>query len=281
MTQNQRTIRDEVRFSGKALQTGRSVEMVCRPGLPDSGVIFKRTDIPDSPVVRLKDVALSDEHKRRTTIGTGPVAIQTVEHFLAALWGLSIDNLQVELNGPELPATDGSARGFIEKLKKTGVTEQSAPRCTIKIQEAIRVEDGDQSLEISPDEKFSVSYLIDYKVGCISREVFDIELDQETFQKEIAPARTFCMKKEALFLFLAGLGRGANFKNTLVLGNKGPLGTKFRFPNEPVRHKVLDLVGDLYMLGVPVIGRVVAERSGHKLNGRLVRKIYEKYIESS
>jgi UDP-3-O-acyl N-acetylglucosamine deacetylase len=281
MAESQRTIKNEVQFSGKALQTGRSVDVVCRPGGLDSGVIFKRTDIPGAPALHLKDVALSDEHDRRTTIGAGPVAIQTVEHFLAALWCLGIDNLEVEVNAPELPATDGSALGFLEKLKEAGIVEQSATRRIIKIQETIEVKDGDRSLTISPAEKFRVSYLIDYKVKCIGREVFEIDLDSAVFEKEIAPARTFCTKREALFLFLAGFGRGANLSNTLVLGNKGPFGTKFRFPNEPVRHKVLDLVGDLYMLGMPVIGRVVAEKSGHKLNGKLVEEIYKRYIESS
>ncbi len=281
MTESQRTIKNEVQFSGKALQTGRSVDVVCRPGGLDSGVIFKRTDIPGAPALHLKDVALSDEHDRRTTIGAGPVAIQTVEHFLAALWCLGIDNLEVEVNAPELPATDGSALGFLEKLKEAGIVEQSATRRIIKIQEIIEVKDGDRSLTISPDEKFRVSYLIDYKVKCIGREVFEIDLDPAVFEKEIAPARTFCTKREALFLFLAGFGRGANLSNTLVLGNKGPFGTKFRFPNEPVRHKVLDLVGDLYMLRMPVLGRVVAEKSGHKLNGKLVEEIYKRYIESS
>jgi UDP-3-O-acyl N-acetylglucosamine deacetylase len=279
MAENQKTSAKDVSFSGRALQTGHKVEMVCRPAGPGTGIIFRRTDIPERPAIRLRDVVLSDAHDRRSTIGRGSVEVQTVEHFLAALWGLGIDNLEVEIDGKELPAMDGSAAGFLAPLQEAGLVEQPSQRRVIRIEEPIKVGDGGRSLSILPGEGFSVLYEIDYNVACIGRERFEIELDGESFEREIAPARTFCTGKEALMLLISGLGRGANLKNTLVLGNSGPLGTDFRFPNEPVRHKILDLVGDLYMLGMPLVGTVVAVKSGHKLNSAMVKRLHEKYIK--
>ncbi len=278
MAESQRTIRGEVRFSGRALQTGRRVDAVCKPAHPDEGIVFKRKDLPDAPGLRLNDGIFSSAHTRRSTIGTGALEVQTVEHFLAALWALGIDNLTLELNGAELPALDGSAMGFFGPLKEAGSVEQSSMRRPIRIREEERVEEKGSSLTLSPDDVFSVSYLIDYDVPSIGREIFDIAPDQDLFEKEIAPARTFCLKAEAEALLKAGLGQGATLENTLVMDNNGPVGTTLRFPNEPVRHKVLDLIGDLYMLGRPVIGRVMAERSGHNLNVRMIRKIYDKYV---
>jgi UDP-3-O-acyl-N-acetylglucosamine deacetylase len=133
-------------------------------------------------------------------------------------------------------------------------------------------------ITVYPGRSFSVSYLIDYSVNSIGRQVFDIGLDPDSFEKEIAPARTFCLKAEAEALLKAGLGQGATTDNTLVMGEEGPVGTELRFSDEPVRHKILDLVGDFYLLGRPVLGRIVAEKSGHNLNAKMVRRIYEKYV---
>jgi UDP-3-O-acyl N-acetylglucosamine deacetylase len=197
---------------------------------------------------------------------------------MAALWGLEIDNMIVDISGAELPALDGSAAEFIRLLKSAGLEEQPALREYIKITEKEEIKESDSSLSVFPDESFRVSYLIDYKISSIGREVFDMDPGRDSFEKEIAPARTFCLKSEAEALLRAGLGKGATYENTLVLDDDGPVGTTLRFPNEPVRHKVLDLIGDFYMLGKPIIGRVAAERSGHSLNAKMVRRIYEKYV---
>jgi len=275
----QRTIRGEVRFSGKALQTGQTVNVACKPAEPGTGIVFKRTDLTDSPVLRLDDAVFSKAHARRSTIGTGVREIQTIEHFLAALWALEIDNILVEVDGAELPALDGSSIGFFRPLKDTGSIPQPFPRRVIKIMETERVEENGCSLTVSPDDAFSLSYLIEYDCASIGREDFEITPDQDLFEKEIAPARTFCLKTEAEALLQAGLGQGATLENTLVLDDDGPVGTTLRFPNEPVRHKILDLIGDFYMLGRPVIGRVRAEKSGHRLNAEMIRKIHEKYVK--
>ena len=278
MQLEERTIKREVIFSGKGLQTGRKVEMRCFPAPAGEGISFTRGDIGSSPEMKLREGLFLEGGRRRTEISSSGVKLQTVEHFMSALWALGIDNLKIDVRGPELPGLDGSAKDFLLALKEAGVEEQGSPRKYIEIRKAIRVVDGDRKITVLPNKGFSAEYTIDYPLDCIKKETFRIELDEASFEKEIASARTFCMKKEAIFLLLSGMGRGATLENTLVLGNKGPVGTRLRFPNEPVRHKVLDLVGDLYMLGMPVMGEFICEKSGHDLNARVLKEIYSGYI---
>ncbi len=275
---NQKTIGKETRFCGRALQGGENIEVVCKPAGQGSGIVFLRKDIPSAVPIRIGDTVITDGPARRSTIGLNRASIQTVEHFLAALWSLEIDNIVVEINGAELPALDGSAVGFLNILKETGTKKQTAARRVINIDEPLFVKNDRSSISIVPAEKFSIIYRIDYDCPAIGREEFEIELDGASFEREIASARTFCLKKEAEALLAAGFGQGATWENTLVIDNDGPVGTTLRFPNEPVRHKILDLIGDLYLLGMPIIGKVTAERSGHSLNAKMVRKIHERYV---
>ncbi len=278
--EKQRTIAGEITFSGKALQTGVSSRVRCLPADTCEGIIFKRKDLDGQPEIKLRDAVFSTHNERRTTAGIGPEAIQTVEHFLAALWGEGIDNILVEVEGGEMPALDGSAAGFLEILGKTGTVEQDADREIIRIDEELSVKEPGRSISISPYEGFKISYLIDYSVAVIGRQIRNFDLDKNIFKKEIAPARTFCMKQEAEALLKAGLGQGADYQNTLVLDEEGPIETVMRFEDEPLRHKVLDLIGDLYMLGLRIKGEIRAERSGHKMNARLLGSIYEKYVKN-
>ena len=277
MSQNQKTLAGKVSFSGKALQTGKDVAVTCVPAGTGAGIVFRRTDMGTTTESRIGDMVFSDAHLRRSTVGAAGAEIQTVEHFLAALWGLELDNLVVEIDGGELPAMDGSAAGFLHVLKAAGTVDQPARRNFIRISDPLTVEEDGSSLTVLPGEGLAVSYFIDYDCVSIGKEEFSIELNKDSFEKEIAPARTFCLKKEAEALLKAGLGGGATFENTLVMDNDGPVGTVLRFPNEPLRHKILDLTGDLYLLGAPLIGRVVARKSGHGLNMKMVKMIHEKY----
>jgi len=211
--------------------------------------------------------------ERRTTLGTGPLQIQTTEHFLAALSGLGIDNITAELDNVELPGLDGSALGFVEALKKAGMREQDEPRKVLKAENAVWVRGDDNILAVFPSDEFKISYTMSYKNPSLGTHFFEIAVNEKSFEKEIAPARTFCLKEEALILLKMGLGKGANYDNTLVISKEGPVKNKLRFADEPVRHKVLDLIGDLYILGMPLIGHVVAVKSGHKLNMELVKKL--------
>jgi len=273
-----KTIEKEISFEGRALQTGQVVRVLCKPGDSGSGIIFKRTDLETRPVFSLNE-AMFSSGRRRTMLSSDSGEVHTVEHFLAALWALGIDSLFVELDGAELPAAGGSAIEFIERLKNAGIKEQSAEREVIKISEKEEVSEGGSSIAIFPDEEFSVSYQMEYNSPAIKDETLKMLPARETFEKEIAPARTFCLKAEAEALLKAGLGRGATYENTLVLDEAGPVETSLRFRDEPARHKILDLIGDLYLLGMPIIGRVEAKRSGHNLNVKMMRKIYEKYVQ--
>lgn len=275
--EKQKTIAKDISFSGKALQTGKQCKVNCKPLPQGEGIVFKRIDLKNAQPIHLGKPACENSYKRRTAIG-GTSGVQTVEHLLAALWAVGVDNILVEVDGAELPALDGSAIEFFNIIKDAGITEQRLEREYIKILEEISVEEKKRKIKIVPADNFSVSYLIDYKIPSIGCKNFDITLNGEIFEKEIAPARTFCLKREAILLRLLGFGRGATYENTLIMGKKGPIRTSLRFEDEPLRHKILDLVGDLYMLGRPIMGKIVAEKSGHALNAKLVEKIYQKYV---
>jgi len=272
----QRTIASPVEISGVGLQTGAKVTLTLKGSPANSGINFIRVDLPDKPVLSVRSLDLSESamKERRTVLGKGAMAVETTEHFLAALSGLGIDNIIAQINGTELPGMDGSARDFVELLKKARVVEQAIPRKVMEITRLLRCGDERAFLEVTPGEDLEISYTLAYDKPGLKGQSLDIVLNEASFEREIAPARTFCLEEEALELLKRGLGKGANYANTLVIGKDGePLQNKFRFPDEPVRHKILDLVGDLYLLGMPIKGRIVAMKSGHKLNMDLVKKL--------
>ena len=276
----QRTIKEPVIVKGIGLQTGRKVTLGLKGSPVNSGISFVRTDLPNKPSLNLKSIDLSDpgskgqiDNERRTTLGFGPFQIQTTEHLLAALSGFSIDNAVVELDNVELPGLDGSAKGFADLLKKAGIVEQPAPKQFLKVDKVIWHASGDSFIAVFPDEEFRVSYTLSYNHPGLGTQFRSIAVNESNFEKEIAPARTFCIEEEAMELLKRGLGKGADYDNTLVMGKLGPIKTALRFPDEPARHKILDLIGDLYILGIPVIGHVVAIKSGHSLNMELVKSL--------
>jgi UDP-3-O-acyl N-acetylglucosamine deacetylase len=203
----------------------------------------------------------------------GAVTIHTTEHFLAALAGLSIDNIIAEMDGAELPGVDGSAKEFVELLKKAVPVEQDAPKRVIEVKETLRCLGDGSTLTVFPHQALRISYTLSYDDPAIGTQFFDVIVNEDVFEREIAPARTFCRKSEALMLLISGLGRGANYRNTLIMGRRGPFWNSLRFPNEPARHKVLDLIGDLCLTGAAVKGHIVAMKSGHRLNMELVAKL--------
>lgn len=274
----QRTIKREVEIEGVGLQTGRPVKLKLKGSPANSGINFIRTDLPNKPLLNVRAISFDDASlkERRTTVGIGPIEIQTTEHLLAAVSGLSIDNIVIEIDNVEPPGLDGSSKEFVEILKGAGFAEQDAPKRILKISEAVWCASGDSILVALPDEDFKISFTLSYGSERLGTQFFSIALNEENFEKEIAPARTFCLEEEALELLKRGLGKGADYKNTLVIGKSGPIENKLRFPDELVRHKVLDLIGDLYLLGMPIKGHVVAVKSGHKLNRELVKRLKDK-----
>ena len=208
-------------------------------------------------------------------MGEGSVEVQTIEHLMASLAALEIDNLLVEIDGVELPGLDGSALGFFEVLKGAGVQTQDQPRRLFRIREPIWVEENGTSLIALPYEGFRISYTLSYDHPLLRAQHYEIILNGANFEKEVAPSRTFCLKREADQLRSLGMGRGANYDNTLVIGDEGIIQNKLRFDDECARHKVLDLIGELYLLGASLRGHVIAYRSGHPLNIKFIRKIKE------
>ncbi len=276
----QRTIRREVEFEGRGLFTGEPVTMRVRPGDPQSGIWFVRTD--ESPPIRIAArVENVSKRARRTSLRNGTVAVETVEHCLSACAGLELDNLQIELNAHEVPALDGSSLPFVQALRAAGVIEQDAARAPCVIDDVYRLADGDSELialpPLHPDsETLELSYDLDYGApGPIGWQSYRLTLTPESFEANIAPARTFVTEDEATELRAAGLGVHLSYEDILVIGKDGPIENRFRFPDECVRHKILDLIGDLALLGRPLVGRVYARKSGHALNHELVRTLLE------
>lgn len=271
----QKTIKDPVAIEGTGLQTGARVTLKLKGAPANSGINFIRTDLPNKPLLHIQsiDLGAADSPERRTTLGMGPLQVQTIEHLMAALAGLGIDNIVAELDNVELPGLDGSARDYVDALKRAQVVEQDAARKVLVPEKPVWCASGDSLVAVLPDERFTVSYLMSYDSPSLGTQYMSMPLDEAAFEREIAPARTFCLEEEALQLLKMGLGKGASYENTLVMGKSGPIKNALRFPNEPVRHKILDLIGDLYLLGMPIKGRIVAIKSGHKLNMELVKKL--------
>lgn len=275
----QRTVKKKANLKGIGIHTGKEIKVVFKPAPQNSGINFIRTDIPDRTIIpaTISNLINASKSPRRTSIGTGKAEIHTIEHLLAALSGLEIDNVTVEIDGPELPGLDGSAEGFLKVLKEAGISEQDAVRKEFQTQEPIWVEDKDSTLAILPDVNFKISYTLDYPTTNFRTQYRHSIITQEVFEKEIAPSRTFCLEEEIEHLRNIGLGKGASLDNTIVVGKEGIISGSLRFEDEFLRHKVLDLIGDLYLLGYSIKGHVIAIKSGHLLNLELIKKIDEQH----
>jgi UDP-3-O-[3-hydroxymyristoyl] N-acetylglucosamine deacetylase / 3-hydroxyacyl-[acyl-carrier-protein] dehydratase len=274
----QQTIRESVELAGRGLFTGESATLRFMPAPPDSGIIFIRED-QNPPIHIPARVANVAKRTRRTSLRNGTVQIETIEHCMSALAGLGIDNAYVSLNANELPSLDGSAQAFFDKLKEAGLTQQDRPRQVFRIPELVRVSDGQSYVMAAPgseeDEALEIIYDLNYGSGPIGQQLFKIRLTPESFEQQLAGARTFVLKAEADQFQAAGMGGHLSYQDLLVFGEDGPIDNTLRFPDECVRHKVLDLVGDLFLFGRFVSGTIYARQSGHALNHELVRRLEE------
>jgi len=273
----QKTIKDEVTLAGKGLFGGQDATVTFRPSAEDAGIVFVRTDIASA--VRIPATAPSiAERSRRTSIKKGDVSIETVEHCLAAVRALEIDNITIEVSGPELPAPDCSSAEYVRSLKAAGIVEQTNPRKEFVIRRPINLSAADAAIYALPDTDggLNITYDLDYSAHpAIGRQVFSYRLTPESFETTMAPARTFLLEAEAREFQARGLGTHIGPADLLVIDSDGPIKNSYRFPNECVRHKIVDLIGDLMLVGRPVIGRIVAYKSGHALNQQLVRRLYD------
>ncbi len=278
MTRHQRTIKNPFEVEGIGLHEGKAVRVIVRPGKPDTGCVFVRSDLPDSDPIpaRLSEVA---ETARRTTLGKpAGTAVHTVEHLLAALHALHVDNLEVELDASELPGLDGSARPWFDLLTKAGVVDQKATAKVLRIERPVCVELEGATLMALPSDTdgLQLSYTLDYQQLGLAPQYVEIRLPGTDIARDVAPARTFVFASEIDALRDAGFGKGADEHNTLILepsDNGLPAAANLRFHDEPARHKLLDLLGDLYLVGAELQGRIVATKSGHKAHHALVRRL--------
>jgi len=273
----QRTIAKEISFSGIGLHTGNKSNVTLKPAGVDTGIVFVRCDLPDSPRIKAAINFLSTvgNTPRRTTVESKGAQVQTIEHFMAALAGSGINNLEVELDNNEMPGLDGSSIKYMDIISQAGIRELGKARDYFSIKEQIRIEEGGAYIMVLPCDDFKISYTLDYNLVEQRREFIELNFSApEVFKQEIAPARTFCLESEAKELQQQGLGLGANYENTLVLTKDGTvIKNKVRFCDEFVRHKILDLMGDLNLLGFGLKGHIIAFKSGHALNLKLVNAI--------
>lgn len=277
----QQTIAGTTRMTGRGLFSGDPVNVTFKPAPPDSGITFVRTDLNNAHIpARITNVVKQD---RRTTLQNGDASVATCEHCLSALAGMQIDNAVIELDAGELPGADGSAQPYMQAIEQAGIERTEVPRRKLVVSEPVTVSEGDAMLAAVPSDKpyMQVVYQLDYgKETAIGRQLRAFDFSNGDYAHQIAPARTFVMESEVRTLRAAGLGKHLTPKDVLVIAGEGPMGgNKYRFDDEPVRHKIVDLIGDLYLLGVPIQGRIIAYKSGHALNHELCRELIRSFGE--
>ncbi|HJU05934.1 MAG TPA: UDP-3-O-acyl-N-acetylglucosamine deacetylase [Nitrospiraceae bacterium] len=272
---NQQTIGQAITCAGVGLHTGHPVTLTLRPAPPDTGIVFVRTE-EGIPVALSASVRNLVPAELCTTISTNGMVVKTVEHVLGALVGLGIDNVFVELSAGEVPVMDGSAAPFVRLIRAAGITPQDRRQPFLKIMQPIEVVDGHRRILLEPASSTSVTYSIQYDHPLIKQQTYVYRWSTSAFERDIAGARTFGFLNEVQHLWSKGLGKGGSLDNTIILSEHNVLNESgLRFEDEFVRHKILDLIGDLALLGVPFIGHLHAHRAGHALHTKLVQKVLE------
>ena len=271
----QRTLSAPVAIEGFGFWTGRDVRVEFRPAETGSGIVFVRRDLPRAPRIAAL-VANRIETPRRTTLEAAGGSVEMVEHIMAALAGLQIDNCEVWVDEAEMPGCDGSSQPFVALLESAGIVEQDAARRVLVIRNTVRLGDDESWVEARPSTTggMSIKFRLDYGNGnAIGRQSLQLAITPESFRRELAASRTFMLEEEAQWLLAQGLGQRTTYQNLLIFDKNGPIQNQLRFRDECVRHKALDLLGDLALTGCDIVGHVIAHRSGHRLNAELVRAL--------
>jgi len=269
----QRTLKRPTSCEGVGLHSGAKVTLRLIPAPVDHGLLFVRVDLPGKPTIPARaDFVVSTA--LATTLGQGSARVGTVEHLVSALSGLGIDNVRIELDGPEVPIMDGSAAPFAQLITEAGIRVQDQAKSFLVIRRVVSVREGDKSATLAPAKKLRVDCTIDFKHPLISDQTYSLEFQESTYAKEIARARTFGFAKDVEKLQANGLARGGSLKNAIVVDEFSVLNPEgLRFPDEFVRHKLLDALGDVALMGRPVVGHLTVHKSGHALNHKLVMKV--------
>jgi UDP-3-O-[3-hydroxymyristoyl] N-acetylglucosamine deacetylase len=265
-----RTLRREVACTGIGLHSGRPVRLRLLPAPAEHGIRFARTDVGVEIAATLAHIGGQDH---ATTLRRDGVSIGTVEHLLAALLGMGVDDARVEVDGPEVPVLDGSAAPFVILLHEAGLRPLAVPRLYMRVKEPVEVVHGSKSARLFPADHFEIAYSIGFDHPLLRHQALSIRLTPRSFTEAIAPARTFGFLREVELLRKSGLALGGSLENAVVIGETGVLNNKLRFEDEFVRHKILDAVGDLALLGRPLLGRLEATRAGHALHAAVAQKL--------
>jgi UDP-3-O-acyl N-acetylglucosamine deacetylase len=261
----QKTIAEPCALAGYGLHTGCRVNVLFQPAPPDHGIVFRRIDLPETPPVPAEARYVAST-ARGTVLARGGAEVHTIEHCMAALAGLDIDNLLIEIDAPEIPIGDGSAIHITDTLISAGIPEQDRPKKVIAPEKALEWRHGGTTLTLSPGRQLRIDAVIEFENTCIGRQEGGFIMTPEVFHGELAPARTFCFVHEVERLREQGLIQGGNLECAVVLGETGPVNGSFRFPDECLRHKILDLLGDSRLAGYAVRGHISAQRPGHAAN---------------
>ncbi len=268
----QTTLKQSVSTNGIGLHTGVEVNLTINPAPENTGYVFVRTDLDNFEIPA--SVEYISHCSYATTLLRKGVMLSTCEHLLSALRGFGVDNCFINLDNIEIPIMDGSSENWLEMLEKVGVIEQFAPRRFLKIKEKVVFESGDRKMSIEPSDKFEIDCVIDFPHPFINKQTFHFELNNGSFGKEIGSARTFGFTTEIEMLRKANLALGGSLDNAIVLTPDGMLNeTPLRFHDEFVRHKILDIIGDFALLGMPFLGKLTAEKSGHSVHASLMSKL--------
>ncbi len=269
----QRTLKRAITCTGIGLHSGRKVSLSLRPARADHGILFRRTDLGGFEIPATVDHLAGIEYA--TGLARDAGSVTTVEHLLAALMTLGIDNVLIELNHPEVPIMDGSAAPFVYLIHEAGVKRQAAPRRYLKVLRPIVLSRGDKRIAVYPSDHLKVTYSISFDHPLLRHQTRTLRITEESFVEDIAPARTFGFLKEVETLRRKGLTLGGSLDNAIVLGETGVLNHSLRFEDEFVRHKILDVLGDLALVGHPLVGHVVTHRGGHALHTEFAAQILE------
>lgn len=268
----QRTLGGEIRLSGRGLHSGKEANLTIEPGLPNSGICFIRVDQGYEIKATLENVA---DSKYATTLGINGISICTVEHLLAALYGLGIDNARIELDSSEVPIMDGSASPFVQRIKEVGYRTQEVPRRYLKLKEPVELKEGDKEGILIPSEVFKISYTINFDHPLLGWQSFETILSEESFESEICKARTFGFLREVPHMRKNGLALGGSLENAVVIGDSHIInGDGLRFKDECVRHKILDAIGDISLIGMPLLAHLILKNGGHSFHLKLIKKAF-------
>jgi UDP-3-O-[3-hydroxymyristoyl] N-acetylglucosamine deacetylase len=274
----QRTLQQAISATGVGLHSGERVRLTLLPADPDSGISFYRTDLPESEKIKVDPLMVNDTRLSSTLVTATGVRVGTIEHLMSALAGLGIDNLDIEVTAAEIPIMDGSSAPFIYLLESAGIAEQTVAKRFIRITQPIEVREGDKWVRLEPYEGFKINLSIEFNHPAFNRAPQKVEIDfsRQSYIDELSRARTFGFMHEVEYMRHHGLGLGGNLENAVVIDDEFVLNPDgLRFPDEFVRHKILDAIGDLYVIGHPLIAAFSGHKSGHAMNNTLLRTLLQ------